>query len=73
MEAGVALEMVTNMYNDSDNRLYIEFLVSDNDSNMRSHLRHIETVVNYQQMCRSQPSLRIQVTGLRLYVVLSTK
>ena len=42
MEAGVALEMVTNMYNDSDNRLYIEFLVSDNDSSMRSHLRHIE-------------------------------
>ena len=42
MEAGVALEMVTEMCQNTDGRLYIELLVSDDDSSMRSHLRHFE-------------------------------
>jgi len=42
MEAGFALDMVINLYNKSENRLFIEYLVSDDDSIMRSHLRHIE-------------------------------
>lgn len=44
MEAAVALEMVTKIYNKSNNCLYIEFLVSDDNSSMRSHLRHIENI-----------------------------
>jgi len=42
MEVGVALEMVTNFYNESNNHLFIEYLVSDDDSIMRSYLRHIK-------------------------------
>ena len=42
MEAGVALEMVTNFSNESGGRLFIEYLVSDDDSSLRSHLRHAE-------------------------------
>ena len=42
MEAGVALEMVKKLCEDYDGRLYTEYIVSDDDSSMRSHLRHID-------------------------------
>ena len=42
MEAGVALEMVTAFTNESGGRLFIECLVSDDDSSLRKHLRHTE-------------------------------
>ena len=66
MESGVALEMVTNLYNESDNHLFIEYLVSDDESSMRSHLRHIENGGKLAAMFRSQPSLQTQVTGSKL-------
>ena len=42
MEAGVTLEMVTDFSNESGDRSFIEYLVSDDDSNLRSHLRHAD-------------------------------
>ena len=42
MEAGVALEMVTNLWSDYNGRLFIEYLVSDDDSSMMSHLRNVK-------------------------------
>ena len=42
MEAGGALEMVTKMCENTDDRLHTKLLVSDDDSSMRSHLRHVE-------------------------------
>lgn len=40
MEANVALELSIKIFADSNGRLYIEELVSDNDSTMRSILTH---------------------------------
>ena len=42
MEDGATLETVINLWNDSDDCLFIEYLVSDDNSSMRSHLKHIE-------------------------------
>ena len=42
MESGVALGMVKKLFEDYEGRLFIEYIVSDDDSSMRSHLRHID-------------------------------
>ena len=42
MEAGVALEMVKKLFKDNEGRLFIAYIISDDDSSMRSHLRHID-------------------------------
>lgn len=41
MEAGVSLETATNLWNYYNGCLFIEYLVSDDDSSMTSHLRNV--------------------------------
>lgn len=40
MEASVALELVTNLWSKSNDTVGVEFIVSDDDSTMCSHLYH---------------------------------
>ena len=42
MKAGVALEMMKKLSENYKGRLFIEYIVSDDDSSMLSHLRHID-------------------------------
>ena len=46
MEAAVALEMASELLTKTNGKVYIEYLVSDDDSSMGSHLRHEKMVAN---------------------------
>ena len=79
MEAGVALEMVTNLWKDYNGRLFIEYLVSDDDSSMRSHLRNVENdgklpIDIPEPIFLADPSHRIKTMCTPIYkMITSTK
>ena len=72
MEAGTALDMTVEVYNSMEGRVFIETIVSDDDSTMRSHLQHesnggklVETIPQPEFL--ADPSHRIKVMATPIF------
>ena len=81
MESQVALDLTKKVFNDSNGRVYIRFIVSDDDSSMRAHLQHPSTddkgklpeMIPEPSFC-ADPSHRIKVMSAPIFkMVTKTK